>query len=145
MLMALLKAHVQTSRKNKALFKEVIENQKKSEAAQKVMIHGGEVIPVEYCRDLATAVGEGRNRSFCISGFFSLNFFKAEAMKQKEAIKGLYDAICSGDASTSSSSPSSSSGAVCRGITYSKLESLLRVCYPQMLQALSLRIFLDAY
>ncbi|KAH7828856.1 uncharacterized protein MONOS_13452 [Monocercomonoides exilis] len=58
---------------------------------------------------------------------FLLNFFKAEAAKRKDEMKSLYDAICSGDSSTSSSSPSSSSGAVCKVITHSELESLLRM------------------
>ncbi|KAH7828788.1 uncharacterized protein MONOS_15473 [Monocercomonoides exilis] len=82
---------------------------------------------------------------------FLQNYFRAEATKRKESMNALYDAICSGDSSTSSSASSttssslSSPGAVRRGITYSELESLLCVCYPQTPQALSLRIFRDAY
>ncbi|KAH7823634.1 uncharacterized protein MONOS_14256 [Monocercomonoides exilis] len=82
---------------------------------------------------------------------FLKNRFLAETAKRKEKMmKVLYDEICSGDPSTSSTSSSTSSTSsspevVRRGITYSELESHLCACYPQTPQALSLRIFRDAY
>ncbi|KAH7831674.1 uncharacterized protein MONOS_11845 [Monocercomonoides exilis] len=68
-----------------------------------------------------------------------LNNYLAEAVKRKNAIRALYDAICScnpSTPSTSSSTSSSSPGAVRRGIKYSELESLQCVCHPQTPQSL---------
>ncbi|KAH7816682.1 uncharacterized protein MONOS_8427 [Monocercomonoides exilis] len=70
---------------------------------------------------------------------FLLNYHRTEAVKRKEAMKKLYGVICSCDILTSSS------GTAFREITFSELDSLLYVCNLQTPQALSLRIFRDAY
>ncbi|KAH7817453.1 uncharacterized protein MONOS_11247 [Monocercomonoides exilis] len=76
---------------------------------------------------------------------FLLNYFRAEAMKRKEEMKALYDAICCSDPSVSSSASSSSLGVVCRGITHSELESLLYVSNLSMQLVLSLQVYLDVF
>ncbi|KAH7824134.1 uncharacterized protein MONOS_12043 [Monocercomonoides exilis] len=93
--------------------------------------------------------GEAKTSAFLA---FLMNHYWAEIAKRKEAMKTLNDVICSGDPSAPSTSSSASSskisssspGAVCRGITYSELESLLCVCHSQTPSVLLLRIFRDA-